>query len=225
MSSPCPIFVAGGTGYLGQALLPELVVRGCPVTALTRAASQHKLPAGVRPVVGNALDHTTYVASVPPSAMFIHLVGVPHPAPWKARQFREIDLVSLKESLRAAKQSQASHFLYLSVAQPAPLMKAYQAVRAEGERLVRESGLPATFLRPWYILGPGHRWPSLLLPLYRLAERFPATRGGAERLGLVTLPEMVAALTTIATWPGEGVRVVDVPGIRGYGWRAASAKA
>jgi uncharacterized protein YbjT (DUF2867 family) len=36
-------------------------------------------------------------------------------------------------------------------------MKAYIEVHAECEALVRQSGMNATILRPWYILGPGHR--------------------------------------------------------------------
>ncbi len=55
------------------------------------------------------------------------------------------------------------------------VMKAYQAARAEGERMIRESGLAATILRPWYVLGPGHRWPYALVPMYWLFERIPAT--------------------------------------------------
>jgi len=46
----------------------------------------------------------------------------------------------------------------------------------------------------------------------------PATRSGAERLGLVTLPMMIAALTrAVETPPASGVRIVEVPDIRSAG--------
>ena len=80
--------------------------------------------------------------------------------------------------------------------------------------LIRESGLPATILRPWYVLGPGHRWPVLLTPLYALAEVLPPTREGARRLGLVTLDQMLAALVAAVEAPADGWRSVDVPQIR-----------
>ena len=48
------------------------------------------------------------------------------------------------------------------------------------------------FFVPWYVLGPGHRWPYLLLPMYKLMELLPSTRAGATRLGLVTLEQMFA---------------------------------
>jgi uncharacterized protein YbjT (DUF2867 family) len=87
--------------------------------------------------------------------------------------------------------------------------------------MVRASGLPATILRPWYVLGPGHRWPRLLLPLYAVLERIPATREQALRLGMVTLDDMVAALVLAVENPPAGVRVVEVPEIRGSRGRVA----
>jgi uncharacterized protein YbjT (DUF2867 family) len=93
-------------------------------------------------------------------------------------------------------------------------MHAFIAVRAEGEELIRSSGLNATILRPWYVLGPGHRWPYLLVPLYWICERIPATRDGAKRLGLVTIDQILGALLHAIETPARGVAVVDVEGIR-----------
>ena len=69
-------------------------------------------------------------------------------------------------------------------------------------------------VRPWYVLGPGHRWPYLLIPFYALAERIPAMRAGARRLGLMTRAQMVAALVHAVEHPATGVRVVEVAEIR-----------
>jgi hypothetical protein len=117
----------------------------------------------------------------------------------------------------AAKAGGISHFVYVSVAQPAPVMRAFIDVRARGERLIAEAGLTASVLRPWYVLGPGHWWPIALVPLYAVASLFASTRDGARRLGLVTLHQMVRALVAAveAPPPAGTVRLVDVPGIRG----------
>jgi uncharacterized protein YbjT (DUF2867 family) len=74
-------------------------------------------------------------------------------------------------------------------------MHAYIAVRQQGEALVGATGIPATILRPWYVLGPGHYWPYLLVPFYALGRLIPGTREQATRLGLVTLQQMATALT------------------------------
>src|SRR6266576_4118663 len=101
----------------------------------------------------------------------------------------------------------------VSVAHPAPAMKAYIEVRTRCEELIRTSGLHATILRPWYVLGPGHYWPSLLKPFYWMARQIPASRAGAKRLGLVTLTQMISALAASVASPADGIRIVEVPEI------------
>ena len=125
-----------------------------------------------------------------------------------------MDLPSVDAALAAARAARIAHFVYVSVAQPAPVMQAYIAVRQEGEARIRASGIPATILRPWYVLGPGHRWPYLLVPFYALAALVPPLRETALRLGLVTIGQMVGALVASIERGPQGVRILDVPAIR-----------
>jgi len=177
------VFITGGTGYMGRQLIPELLRCGHSVKALVRPGSEAKLPPGCTVVTGNALDGASYVASVEGCNTFVHLVGVAHPSPAKARQFREIDLVSAEAAIEAAVRANIQHFVYLSVAQPAPVMKAYLEVRAQGEKMLRASGMSATILRPWYVLGPGHLWPYALIPFYCYFGRFRQPRQAQSGLG------------------------------------------
>jgi uncharacterized protein YbjT (DUF2867 family) len=210
-------FITGGTGYLGHPLIVELLRRGHEVRALVRAGSEGNLPPGCKVVVGNALEGASYAGQVRPADTFVQLVGVSHPNPSKAAQFRSVDLASASVAIRAAVEAGVRHFVYVSVAQPAPVMKAYIQVRAECETMIRQSGIHATILRPWYVLGPGHRWPYALLPVYWLMERLPMTRAGARRLGLVTRQQITGALTAAVENPSTGLRLVEVPEIRTYG--------
>lgn len=208
------VFITGGTGYMGRHVIPRLLERGHQVRALVRPGSEQKLPASCTPVLGNALDGTSYAGQVAPADTFVQLVGVENPSPRKSVEFREIDLVSGLGSVAAAKGAGIRHFVYLSVGQPAPVMKAYVAVRAECEAAIRSAGLNSTILRPWYVLGPGHRWPYLLMPAYKLAELLPSTREGARRLGLVTLEQMTLAILAAVENPPQGVRIMTVSEIR-----------
>jgi uncharacterized protein YbjT (DUF2867 family) len=144
---------------------------------------------------------------------FVHLVGTPHPNPSKAKQFEDVDLVSIRAAVEAAASAGVGHLVYVSVAQPAPIMRAYIAVRQRGEQLIHDSGMNATVLRPWYVLGPGRRWPIVLAPAYAVLRRLPPTAVGARRLGLVTHAQMLAALVHAVEHPPAGVRVVAVPEI------------
>jgi nucleoside-diphosphate-sugar epimerase len=200
---------------MGTRLIPVLVERGHRVRAVARPGSESRMPAGCESTMGNVLDGRTYTAQIAPADTFVHLVGTPRPSPAKARQFREIDLVSAREAVRAAVDAGIAHFVYVSVAHPAPIMRAYIAARAEAEHAIRAAGLRATIIRPWYVLGPGHRWPHLLRPAYWLLERLPSTREAALRLGLVTIDQMIRTLLAAVENPPErGVRVIDVEGIR-----------
>jgi len=209
------IFVTGGTGYIGRPLIEVLAARGHAVTALVRPGSEKRLPAVVAPTIGDAFDPSTFEKKIVPGATFVHLIGTAHPNPSKAAQFRAVDLRSIEAAVHAARHAGIAHFVYVSVAHPAPVMQAYIEVRQKGEALIRESGLHATIVRPWYVLGPGHRWPAILLPVYALLERMPATRAGALRLGLVKLRDMVNAMVAAIEHPPQGIRVLGVPEIRG----------
>ena len=208
------VFVTGGTGYVGRPLITQLLERGHEVQALVRPGSERKLPAGCQAVSGDALDGKSYASKVAPADTFVQLVGVAHPSPSKAADFRNIDLASGRSGVEAAKNAGVRHFVYVSVAHPAPVMKAYIEVRSQCEAMITQSGMDATILRPWYVLGPGHRWPYFLIPIYKFMELLPSTREGANRLGLVTLDQMVRALVEAVETQAHGVRIVEVPHIR-----------
>jgi len=212
------VFITGGTGYIGTGLIPILLERGHRVRVLVRPGSKAKLPAECEVVSGNALDANSYRQLIRPADTFIHLVGVPHPSPWKAAEFRAIDLTSAREAVAACAELGVRHFIYLSVAHPAPMMmKDYIAVRATCEQMIQELHLNSTILRPWYVLGPGHRWPYVLLPFYKVCEGLPFTRAGALRLGLVTFDQLILALVEAVETPVQGTRIVGVPEIRAAG--------
>jgi len=216
MTTPIDILITGGTGYIGAHLVPVLVAHGHRVRVLAREQSAGRVAARATTVIGDALDAASVQSALKPGDTLIHLVGTPHPNPSRADQFEKVDLVSIRATVAAAKSAAISHLVYVSVAQPAPVMRAYLWVRTLGETMIREAGLTATILRPWYVLGPGREWPVLIKPLYKLAEMIPLTRATAERLGLITIEQMVNALVRAVENPpllGQR-RIVDVPAIK-----------
>ena len=118
------VFLSGGTGYVGHALVTKLIERGHRTRVLARPGSERKVPDGAEIIHGNPLDPNTFAAAVSAADVFVQLTGVAHPAPWKEQAFRAIDLASVRGSAEVAKSAGVSHFVYVSVAQPAPVMKA-----------------------------------------------------------------------------------------------------
>ena len=216
MATPSDILITGGTGYIGQHVIPLLIARGHRVRVLARQSSLARVPAGAMAAIGDALNEDSIASVLRPGDTVIHLIGTPHPSPTKADQFDRVDLMSIRCTVGAAKRVGIDHLVYVSVAQPAPVMAHYLWVRSLGEAMIREAQISATILRPWYVLGPGHWWPKAILPLYKIAELFPPTRATAQRLGLVTIEEFVKALVRAVEDPPRAghQRLLDVPAIR-----------
>jgi nucleoside-diphosphate-sugar epimerase len=88
------IFLAGATGVLGRALIPELVARGHEVTGMTRSAAKQDLvrSLGARPVVANALDAEAVaraVAAAEPEVIVHQLTALS--GPMSVREARRPD--------------------------------------------------------------------------------------------------------------------------------------
>src|SRR5215468_3634629 len=103
VSTARSVFIAGASGYMGSRLAAELARRGHSVTGLVRArggaarsgqphTAGRRLPEECREVVGDALNRASFSASVAGADTYVQLVGVAHPSPSKAREFREINL-------------------------------------------------------------------------------------------------------------------------------------
>lgn len=209
------VFVVGGTGYMGTRLISALLKKGHTVTAIARKGSENKLPVGTRIVIANPFDPNSFAGQVPPSAVFVQLLGIAHPSPKKAAQFISIDLQSVKVSLVAADKAGVAHFVYLSVAmEPSGMMHAYQQTRRTAEACCLKTNIPSTFLRPWYVLGPGHYWPVLLLPLYWMAYLIPSFRKKAKAFGLVTIRQMIRSLVNAVEAEPVRYRVLEIADIR-----------
>jgi 2-alkyl-3-oxoalkanoate reductase len=78
------VFIAGATGVLGRALVPQLVARGDEVVGMTRSPSKQDLVRnlGARPVVADALDPDAVaqaVASAEPEVIVHELTALSGP--------------------------------------------------------------------------------------------------------------------------------------------------
>jgi len=210
------VFITGGTGYIGRRLIPMLLKKQYAVTALVRKQSVHKLPAGCKHIIADPFNAASYVQEIPPESIFIHLLGVSHPGPKKKQLFYSVDLASVKASAAAAQQAGVVHFIYISVAQyPTKIMADYQDARAQAEAVILSTGIKSTFIRPWYITGPGHYWPLVFQPFFKLMEMLPATRQKARALALVPLHQMLLALADAADHPPAGeLCIVETAGIK-----------
>lgn len=209
------VFITGATGYMGTRLIKRLLEHEHHVIALVRKGSEHKVPAGAEIITGDPFDADDFQRLIPAGSVFVQLLGVAHPSPKKAKQFKDIDMRSVKASADASSNAGVAHFIYVSVAmEPSRLMEAYQQARKEGEEYCLGKKLHSTFIRPWYVLGPGHWWPIILLPFYGLAELSPGLRKKARTKALVTIKQMLNTLMNTIESPASPLRILEIKDIR-----------
>jgi nucleoside-diphosphate-sugar epimerase len=108
------IFVAGASGVLGRALVPQLVARGHEVVGMTRSASKQDLvrSLGARPVVADALDPDAVaraVASAEPEVIVHELTALS--GPMSARDMRHPDRSSAATMTNRLRTEATDHLL------------------------------------------------------------------------------------------------------------------
>ena len=93
-------------------------------------------------------------------------------------------------------------------------MAEYQAVRKEGEEYCKSKYIKYTFIRPSYVLGRGHYWPVLLLPLYGIAEIIASLQKRAGSMAFVTIRQMLHTLITAVEADPLPLRIIEIRNIR-----------
>lgn len=179
------VFVAGGSGAIGRALVPRLVAAGHKVAATTRSRAKASLlgSLGATAVVLDALDEEAVRAAAKefrPDVVMNQLTSLPQRynprrlGPWYEATSR-LRVDATRNLLRAAAEVGASRFVYQSIAfmyapvgppvvdEEAPLaLEAPEpfggAARAtlEGERMTTSAdGIDGVVLRYGQLYGPG----------------------------------------------------------------------
>ena len=179
------VLVAGGSGAIGQALVPQLVAAGHEVAATTRTAAKAPLleSLGATPLVLDALDEEAVTAAVRkfrPAALMNQLTALPQryeprrlgPAYEATGRLR---VEGTRLLLRAAAEVGARRFVYQSIAflyelagppivdEEAPLalhspepFRSIVRATSEGERLATSApGIEGVVLRYGQLYGPG----------------------------------------------------------------------
>jgi nucleoside-diphosphate-sugar epimerase len=215
------VFVAGATGALGRALVPQLAARGHEVVGMTRSASKQDLvrSLGARPVVADALDPDAVahvVASAEPEVIVHQLTALSgpmsvrdarHPERFKgAIMTNRLRTEATDHLLAAGRAVGARRFVAQSFGAVAPLPRAAAAAILHLEQAVTtiEWG-KGLVLRYGGFYGPGTAI-SLAADAQMAAairkRRFPIVGDGGGVWSLVHI-EDAAAATAVAVERGK----------------------
>lgn len=164
------ILVTGGTGFVGRAVVRELVRQGLSVRVLARqperpSARQLVRETGCACWAGDILDPRSLDAALKGVEAVIHLVGIIRES---GRQtFMRVHGEGTHHVVEACRRAGVSRLVHMSASGTRPYAPApYHRGKWAGECAVRASGLDWTIFRPAVIYGPGDGFCRLLaLPM------------------------------------------------------------
>lgn len=150
------VLVSGASGFVGKAVVAELLRQGHTVFAGSRrgeavGTAQSRQAQGIKLDVTDATSALQAVQQAQPNAV-IHLVGII--AQTKEQTFQAAHVGGTRHMLAATPRG--ARYVHMSALGADPASKSrYSATKGEAEALVRSSGLDWTIFRPSLIFGQG----------------------------------------------------------------------
>lgn len=208
------IFLTGATGYVGRHVLERLRTRGTPVRCLVLPGDPvDPAGAGVEVVRADLLDAAALVPLGAGAAAVVHAAALMLPN--RADRIHAVNVEGTRNLLAAARHWGAPRFVYLSAVSAVYAEKnSYGRSKAEAERLVTESGLDFTILRPTMVYGPdgGLHFAQLVRLLRRIPLVTPILGTGAACLQPVWIGDVVDAVERALDNPRAARRTYGVSG-------------
>src|SRR5689334_22160282 len=108
------ILVTGGTGVIGEGVIPELITRGHHVRLLSRHADEdaQQWP-GVEPFTGNVADASTLRGAADGCDAVLHIAGIVEEDPPKLT-FESVNVGGTRNILDETKRANVKRFLFVS---------------------------------------------------------------------------------------------------------------
>ena len=152
---PGRIFVTGGSGFVGSAVIEELVARGYQVNALVRTHDIDTAGGRVRSVRGDLFTPDALDEGMRGCVGVIHLVGIIVEKRIEGVTFDRIHFQGTRDVVDAARRVGVRRYVHMSALGTRPdAVSTYHRTKFLAEEYVRQSGLDWTIFRPSVIHGP-----------------------------------------------------------------------
>jgi uncharacterized protein YbjT (DUF2867 family) len=187
------VIVAGGTGFVGKALIVDLIRNGHQIVLLVRPTWNNAISQwpGIEyyPVdIENSLsDHKISGDAI------INLVGIIREFPSKGITFYKSHFLVTKHLVDWATKNGIKQFLQMSaLGVKANAQTEYEQTKYDAECYIRESSLDWTIFRPSIIIGPGAELINLLTGMIRRLPVVPVIGHGQYKVQPIYIGDVTA---------------------------------
>ena len=211
------ILVAGGTGFIGRAIVAALRRRGHPVRVLSRGSRDPFAgDDGVSTVRGDVREPASLgpaMAGVTAVVAAVQFPGHPVEVPGQGLTYDEFDRKGTEHLAAAAQAAGVRRFVYISgagVGEGRP--EEWMVAKDRAEAAVRRSSMEWTILRPSWTYGPGDRSLNKFAFFARWLPVVPLTSMGGNRVRPVHVDDVGEVAARCVDLPGAAGQTIGVGG-------------
>jgi nucleoside-diphosphate-sugar epimerase len=233
------VLVTGASGFVGHRVCAELSSREHEVSALVRRPGS--APTGTTAVAGDLRDEaglTRVVGEIHPDCV-VHLAAE-IATQRNLAKIEDVNVAGTRRLLEGCRAADSPRVVFVSTvvtgeaggavleeSSELPVQTAYGRSKQEGERLVRESGLPSVIIRPSHVYGPGGWYEEEIVKRLKQPGRFVVIGSGQNWWDVVRVEDVASACVDAAERAPDGsvYHVVDDEPIRYYDFVALTAQA
>ncbi|MDQ3439231.1 MAG: NAD(P)H-binding protein [Planctomycetota bacterium] len=215
------VFVTGGSGFVGSAVIDELLSRGFQVNALVNRRKLDR--ADVQSIQGGLFEDRALDEGMRACDAVVHLVGIIMQRSSKGITFERMHFQGTRRVVDAAKRNGLKRYVHMSALGTRPnAISDYHRTKYQAEEYVRGSGLDWTIFRPSFIHGPRGefmqmeaKWARRKAPPFLFMPYFGAGalgRGGAGQLQPVYVGDVARALVDALEKPNTIGEIYPIGG-------------
>ena len=203
------ILVAGGSGFIGAAVVRKLVSQRKDVAVMTAHPDRSRARVegmGARVVMGDVLDPPSLDRAMQGADAVVQALTFPTfpvEKPRKRYTFEEFEHLGTARLVIAATRAGAGRYVYSSGAGAAPdSSKVWYRAKWSGEEAIRATGIPHAIIRPSWVYGPEDRALNKFVAFHRWLPFVPVIGDGSQRLQPVFVEDVAEAIAQAAVPTG-----------------------